>query len=228
MKHTVFLVGLLALTTSAVEADLRYKTTLEVRTPAAGLTAVMPPAETVMMIKADTIRIEHTHGAARSVLLIRPDGQFLLDLDAGTYQRIAAIQDILRPRSTAPTTFRRTGEWMTILGLQAERVEVAMSVPVPIAPPPGFPTVIPMTGELWVSDAYRPYARSISRTMDLSGAATSGLEGIVLRQVVRNAQFGIEIEHVVTELSEAPIAAEMFELPEGFRVIDPAARPSEP
>ena len=228
MKHTVFLVGLLALTTSAVEADLRYKTKLEVRTPAAELTAMMPPAETVMLIKADTIRIEHAQGAGRSVLLIRPDGQFLLDLDARTYQRIPEIQAALRPAATVPPTFRRTGEFMTILGLQAERVEVAMSVPVPITPPPGFPTVLPLTGELWVSDSHRPYARSISRAIGVWGAPTSGLEGIVLRQVVRNAQFGIEIEHLVTELNEAPIAAEMFELPEGFRVIDPAGRPSEP
>jgi hypothetical protein len=136
------------------------------------------------------------------------------------------MQAVLTSRTTAVSpSFRRTGEFMTILGLRAEHVEVTMSVPVPITPPPGLPTVLSMTGELWVSDAYRAYSRSISRAIGLSGALTPELEGIVLRQVVRNAQFGIEIEQVVTELIEAPLAAEMFEVPDGFRVIGPAARP---
>ena len=224
MKNILVSVCLLGLCSSTVEADLRYKAKLEVRTPAAESKAAMPSAETVMLIRADTIRIEHPQG----VLLIRPDGQFLLDLVARTYRRIPELQAILAPPVTAPPTFRRTGDFMTILGLQAERVEVTMVVSIPITPPPGFPTALTMTGELWMSDAYRPYAKSISRAIGLSGAPAVELEGIVLRQVVRNVQSGLEIEHLVTELSEAPIPAEMFELPEGFRVIAPAGHPSEP
>jgi hypothetical protein len=112
-----------------------------------------------------------------------------------------------------------------MLGLRSERVEVTMSLPLPITPPPGLPTVVSMTGELWIADAYRAYARNISRATGSSSAIPSGIEGIVLRQVVRNTQLGIEIEHLVTELIEAPVAAEMFEVPDGFRsVIGPAGR----
>jgi hypothetical protein len=226
MKHIILSLGLLALASAAAEADLRYKMRLEVRTPAAELKAVLPSGETVMLIKADTIRIEHAQGAARSVLLIRPDGRFVLNLEARTSWRIPETTALLTPPATAASsTFRRTGELKTILGLQAERVEVTMAVPVPTTLLRGFPAVLPMTGELWLSDAYRPYATSISRAFGLPGAPTPALEGIVLHQVVRNAQFGIEIEHVVTELIEAPLAAEIFELPEGFRVIGPAGRP---
>lgn len=225
MKHILLPVCLLGLSISNAEADLRYRTRLEVRTPSE-LKAAMPPAETVMLIKGDAIRIEHAQGAVRSVLLIRPDGQFVIDLNARTYWRIPELQAVLTPPATAASpTFRRTGESTIILGLQAERVEVTMSLPLPVTPPPGFPTLLPMTGELWVADAYRPYAKSISRAIGLSRSLTSGLEGIVLRQVMRNAQFGIEIEHVVTELIETPVAAETFELPQGFRVIGPAGRP---
>ena len=224
MRHTILSIGLLALSSATAEADLLYKTRLEVRTPSAELKAAIAPAESVMLIKGNAIRIEHAQGAARSVLLIRPDGQFVLHLDARTYWRIPESQALATiPATAASPAFRRTGEFTTILGLRAERVEVTMSVSVPVTLP-GFPAVLPMTGELWLSDAYRPYAKSISRAMGVSGAPAAGLEGIVLRQVVRNAQFGIEIEHVVTELREADLAAELFELPEGFRVIGPDGR----
>jgi hypothetical protein len=170
-----------------------------------------------MFIKGDAVRVEQVGGAARSVLLIRPEGQFALDLEARTYWRIP--QESMPTASTAatPPAFRRTGEFTTILGLRAERVEVTMSLPLPVTPPPGLPTVVSMTGELWIADAYRAYAGNIGRAMGSSSAVPPGIEGIVLRQVVKNAQLGIEIEHLVTELIEAPVAAEMFEVPEGFR-----------
>lgn len=226
MKHILLSIGLLAFSGSIANADLHYRMRVHVRSASAQLKEALPAGETIMLVKGDSIRVEQVSGAARSVLLMRPDGQFVLDLDARTYWRIPETQAVLTSPATAPSpTFRRTGEFTTILGLRVERVEVTMSVPVPITPPPGFPTVLPMTGELWVSNAYRPYVRSVSRAIGLSGAPTSGLEGIVLRQVVRNAQFGIEIEHVVTELTETPLADEMFELPDGFRVIGPGGRP---
>lgn len=229
MRHVLLVICLLALSSATVDADLRYRMRLEVRTPFTELKAAMPSADTVMLIKGNAIRIEHTQGAVRSVLLIRPDGQFVLDLDARTYWRTPDIQAVLTSRGAAASPiFRRTGEFTSILGLRAERVEMTISVPLPITPPPGLPTVLPVTGELWVADAHRPYAKSISRAIELAGGPASGLDGIVLRQVVRDAQFGIEIEHVVTELIETPLGDEMFELPEGFRVIGPAGRQQEP
>jgi hypothetical protein len=122
--------------------------------------------------------------------------------------------------------FRRTGDFTTILGLRAERVEVDMSMPMPIAPPPGVPTALRMTGELWLADAHRTYAANINRAMGVSDPVQHGMEGIVMRQIVRNAQFGIEIEHLVVELVEAPVSQELFEVPEDFRNLsDPAGRP---
>lgn len=226
MKHVFLSICFFGLAASAADADLRYRTRVEARTTSAGLNAAMPAGEMVMLIKGDAIRIEQERGATRSVLLIRPDGQFVLDFNARTYWRMPDTLAALTHSGAAdPPTLRRTGEMATILGLRAERVEVTMSVPLPIPPPPGMPSVVPMTGELWVADAHRSYATNISRAIGRSGAAPPGIEGIVLRQLVRNARLGIEIEHTVTEIIEAPVAAEMFELPEGFRrITDPAAR----
>lgn len=229
MKHVFLSICFLGLSTSVAHADLRYRTRVEVRA-SAELKAALPAAETVMLIRGDAIRVEQVQGAARSVLLIRPDGQFLLDPDARTYWPIPEMQAVLTASATAASpTVRRTGEFTTILGLQAERVEVTMSLPLPITPPAGNPTVVPMTGELWLSDAHRDYAKNINRALGPSGTVTPGIEGIVLRQIVRNVRLGIEIEHIVTELIEAPVAAEMFEVPEGFRRINgPAGRRKEP
>ena len=99
MKHIFVSVCVLSLSATA-EADLRYTTRLEVRMPAEFKLAT-PPIETVMLVKDDTIRIEHTQGTARSVLLIRPDGQFVLNLDQGTYRRIPDVQAVLSPRAAA-------------------------------------------------------------------------------------------------------------------------------
>src|SRR5688500_8398953 len=192
----------LGVSSSAADADLRYKMRIEVRAASAALHAAMPAGETVMLVRGDAVRIEQQRGAVRSVLLLRPDGQFALDLGARTYWRIPQESVLTASPSATPLTFRRTGEFTTMLGLRAERVEVTMSLPLPITPPPGFPTALSMTGELWIADAYRAYANNIGRAIGSSSAAPAKMDGIVLRQVVRNAQLGIEIEHLVTELIE--------------------------
>jgi hypothetical protein len=225
MKSILLSICLLSLSTAIAEADLRYRIRVDVRSTSAQVKEALSASETVMLIKDDAVRVEQVGGPVRSVLLMRPDGQFVVDLEARTYRQIPP-EGVLAPSAAAtPPAFRRTGEFATMLGLRAERVEVTMSLPLPVTPPPGLPTVVSMTGELWIADAYRNYARSISRAIGSSGIVPSGIEGIVLRQVVRNARLGIEIEHLVTELIEAPVAAEMFEVPEGFRrVTGPAGR----
>jgi hypothetical protein len=223
VKALLLSLCLLALSSAVAEADLRYRLRVDVRVTSAQLNEALPAGETVMLIKGDAVRVEQVGGATRSVLLMRPDGQFALDLEARTYRRIPRENALIVPATAPPSVFRRTGEFATMLGLRAERVDVTMSLPLPVTPPPGLPTVVSMTGELWIADAYRDYAGNISRAIGSSSAVPSGIEGIVLRQVVRNAQLGIEIEHLVTELIEAPVAAEMFEVPDGFRDVTGSA-----
>jgi hypothetical protein len=206
-------------------ADLRYRLRIEVRTAAAEISSAVPPVETVMLVRGDAIRLEQVGSGTKLVLLFRPDGQFVLDTDARTYSQIPDLP-IRAPGAAAPSaTFRRTGDFTTILGLRAERVELSMSLSLPMTPPPGVPTVLPVVGELWVADAYRDYAANIIRAAARAGVAVPEIEGIVLRQVVRNAQLGIEIEQRVTEIVETAASPRMFEIPEGFRrLTDPAGR----
>ena len=219
MKTLLLSICFLAFSSAVANADLRYTMQVHVRVASPQLKDAPPAVETIMLIKGDAVRVEQVGGAARSVLLMRPDGQFVLDLEARTYWRIPQEYALTASAAASPPAFKRTGEFTTMLGLRAERLDVTMSLPLPFTPPPGLPTVVSMTGELWIADAYRAYARNISRAIGASGAVPPGIEGIVLRQVVRNPKLGIEIEHVVTELIEAPVAAEMFEVPEGFRNI---------
>jgi hypothetical protein len=205
-------------------ADLRYRIRIAVRTAVPGVNSAMPPVEMMMLISGDAIRVEQVGSGTKLVLLFRPDGQFVLDTEAETYSQIPELPT-RAPGSADPSTFRRTGDFATILGMQAERVEVSMSLPLPMTPPPGVPTVVPVAGELWVADAYRHYAANIIRAAGGLGVQVPEIEGIVLRQVVRNAQLGIEIEQRVTEILETPASPGMFEIPEGFRrLTDPAGR----
>ena len=238
MRFTLATTLLLALLTSAVQADLRYTTRMEVRrTPtavpdtapelAAVLGALMPSGDTRIFMRADAMRIEQGIGPARTVVLTRPDGQFVLYPASQTYMRLPELRnDAARAQTPAPV-FRRTGEFATILGLRAERVLVTMTLAFPGIPPPGVPSSMTMEGELWLSDAYSTEARGLQTLMG-AVAPPGGPEGMVLRQVLRNAQMGYEMEMQVTELVEGPIDPALFELPAGYRRVDTPLIPEPP
>ena len=215
----------------AAYADLRYTTRVEVRRTAtsaespnaaaidAVLQALMPPGETRTFVTGDAIRIEQTSGTTRSVVLLRSGGQFIVYPDSRAYWRIPTLGDLLGdPRSTPQATFRRTGEFNTMLGVRTERIQVTLPIVLPVTPPAGFPTRMTLEGEAWVADAYREEARGVQKALRPT-VLPPGVEGMVLRQVLRNAEFGYEIESTVVELVEAPLAPDMFLIPDGYREI---------
>ena len=51
---------------------------------------------------------------------------------------------------------------------------------------------------------------------------------MVLRQVLRNAQMGYEMEMQVTELVEGPLDPALFEVPAGYRRVDTPLIPEPP
>ena len=212
-------------------ADLRYTTRVEVRRTSTALRpdaaaidallqALMPTGETRTFVSGGAIRIEQTIGTTRSVVLMRSDGQFVVYPDVQAYWRIPTPGGLLADsRSSGHTTFRRTGEFITMLGVRAERIPVTLPIALPVTPPAGFPTRMTFEGELWVADAYRAEARGIQNTLGLT-VLPPGVEGMVLRQVLRNAEFGYEVESTVVELDEAPIPPDMFIVPAGYREIN--------
>jgi hypothetical protein len=213
---------------STVQADLRLKTRVDVRrTPTATGTAAdlgavfqtaMPSGETLMLVSGAAVRVEQSKERSRLILLFRPNEQIILDPQARTYTRVPQLRDALSAAAQLPPpTLLRTGEYQMVLGLRAERVEMAVIVPLPLAVP-GFPTVVRMTGDLWVTDAHRAYGRTLQKIMPLpTSVPRVEIEGMVLRQTLRNAEVGIEISYEVTELIEGPIAPQLFDLPPGYR-----------
>ena len=229
-----------ALCTSIVHADLRYTTRVDVRRTAsaaaepvpgelaAALNTLMPPGETRIFVRADAMRLEQAVGARPTVVLIRPDGQFVLYPDLQRYVRMPLPGSPVLPDRTRAPSVRRSGEFATILGLRAERIFVSMALALPITPPAGFPTTMTLEGELWLSDAYGAEAVGLRTLMGPVPIAPDGLEGMVLRQVLRNAQLGYEIETQVTELVEGPVSAELFEIPAGYRPVEKPVMPDPP
>ena len=155
-----------------------------------------------------------------------PAGRFILYPDSHTYWRMPALGDLVADSLTAPApAFARTGEFVTMFGVRAERILVTLPVVLPVTPPAGVPARMTFEGELWVADAYRAEARGVQKALDSIASLTSGVEGMVLRQRLRHAESGYELESTVVELSDAAIIPDMFRVPPGYRQVTRAAGP---
>ena len=228
----------LAVCAPAAHADLRYTTRVEVRRTSGGaagpdaaaidvwLQALMPPGETRTFVGGGAIRIEQMMGTTRAIVLMRPDGQFVVYPDLRAYWRVATPGKLLADsRATAQTTFRRTGEFITMLGVRAERIPLTLPIVLPLTPPAGFPTRMTFEGDIWVADVYREEARGLQKALGVT-VFPPGIEGMVLRQVLRSAELGYEVESTVVELVDGPISPDMFVVPLGYRELNQPAAPS--
>jgi len=236
MKRILLAASLVATATPVAHADLRYTTRVEVRaTPlptasdpafaavGAMLRTMMPPGDSRTLVKGSAVRIEQGDGASATVVLMRPDGTVILDSNTQTYWRAPSLSAFATGAASAPqATFRRTGEFATIMGLRAERILFTMPMHLPVTPPPGVATVMTMDGEMWLASAFTAYAKAVAQATGVTPAGRRDLpDGMVLRQVMRNAQFGYEVEYVVTDLAEAPLASALFEIPDAYRERSP-------
>lgn len=225
---------LLAIDSPVARADVRFTTRVVVRQlstakpnagPATAPPGLLSPGEAKTFISGNAIRIEQMAGTVQSVVLIRPDGQFILFPDSQTYLPAPVLDN---PGGSPAPAFTRTGEFSTLLGLRCERVLVQMSVALPVTPPAGFPTRVTFEGDMWLADAYRSEGEALRKALALVTSVPAGLEGMVMRQLIRNNQLGYEIESTVTDITDGPIAAGMFEIPNGFRRADQPAIPGTP
>ena len=232
MKRILLAASFVATATPVAHADLRYTTRVEVRmTPVptasdpafaavgAMLRTLMPPGDSRTFVRGSAVRIEQGNGASATVVLMRPDGTVILDSNTQTYWRSPSLSALVTGAASAPqATFRRTGEFATIMGLRAERILLTLPMRLPVTPPPGVPTVMTMDGEMWLAGAFTAYTKAVAQATGVTLAGPRDLpEGMVLRQVMRNAHFGYEVEYVVTDFAEAPLAAALFEVPDAYR-----------
>ena len=207
------------------------------------LQLIVPGDPVVMtaLVGAKGTRLEYAQPTlgipAGGVVLVDPkDNMTQLNPKERTYWKTSAEEGaaMWRQLGIEPViTHKRTGEFATIAGLRAERIAFEWRMAFPLPPdeaqslPPGAPTAMTMSGELWVAvDRYQQYASTAMRSQ--SGLMALGMkkllqDGIVLRSVLRSASFEeLELETIVTSIGEEPAPANAFEIPAGYKQV---ARP---
>jgi hypothetical protein len=184
---------------------------------------------TVMMGVAGT-RVEYNQAytmvPAGGVTLVKPDGgMVVLDPSKKTYWRMS------RPDLSAlktDVTIRRTGERDTIVGVPTERAMLAIRVPIPTPAgaqlPPGLPTELVVSGEAWLADRYKDYAR---QSAGLAGIISLGLdrmasEGLPMKSILRGQMFGDQqIASTITDIAEVALAPGALDIPSGYTEVPP-------
>ncbi len=236
---------LLAVAASPAAADLRYTTHIETRKaeaaqpvdPMMGMIGAMlasrfPSGDMKMTVGDAATRVEFVNALgpvpAGGVLLMRSGSTVILNPADHTYWTARAPAALV-PGSTAPAiTTKRTGESETIAGLRTERVAFGLSMALPLPPgvqlPPGFPTTFTMDGDMWVADQFKAYASSLNAIANqlFPGIGIGGLaqDGLVVRQVTRSPMFGgNELVFSVSDVTEGPVTAELFQIPAGYKEV---------
>ena len=233
-------------------AELRYITTTETRmiqtsappSPILGLVggmlvARMPAGSTTTTVGAGGVRMEFPMAMgmfpAGSVLLLRGGSIAVLNPQDMTYWNLSDVQSGAGLQLTPKVTTVRTGQFAMVAGLRAERSTFTMSIDLPIpanmALPPDIPRTITMEGEIWIADQFKEYAAVMAAA---GNAMAAGLgigalpqDGLVVRQITRNALLGYEIEITLSDIQNIPDAPALFQIPAGFREV-PVPRPALP
>jgi hypothetical protein len=241
MKTALFLCVLASIPTQA-SAELKYTIHMAVRKTdapavqpnnpiiamiAEGLIKQLLPAgsaDVVYTIGARGARIEYLQAAMGqaegSINLSRPDGTFVvMNPKEQTYWKMASGAPAMLRGEAVVTP---TGQSETIAGLKCEVAAFEWKTAARGNGPPDFPALA-MTGDTCVlKEQFQKYAE-LSMKGKIGGTlAAIGLDkltegGIVLRQTMRMA--GVELASVVTSIGEEEVAADIFEIPPGYKEI---------
>jgi hypothetical protein len=236
---------LIAVAVSPAAADLRYTTHIETRKvesaqpidPMMGMIGAMmasrfPTGDMKMTVGEAGIRVEFVNALgpvpAGGVMLIRDGSTVILNPVERTYWMTGRITPAIPASSTPTVTAKRTGEFETLAGVRTERVAFGLSMPLPLPAgiqlPAGFPTTFSMDGDMWVADQFKAYAASLNAIANtlFPGMGIGGLaqDGLVVKQITRSPMFGgNELVFTVADVMETPAAAEVFQIPEGFKEV---------
>jgi hypothetical protein len=252
MKRIVAAAVLLGACVAPLRAELKYTMRIEARPSsvpappstnpmlgmigAAVVGSMAPPGglEMTVTVGERGTRVEYAKDylivPAGGATIVRPDGSMIVTNPAArTYWQMAK-PDLSGLGATPVVTVRRTGEFSTVAGTRAERASMEIRVPLP-APagaqlPPGIPTEMVLTGDVWLADQYRQYSKMSSGTMGASalGMDAMAAEGFVVRSIMRGEILGNqEIEAAVSNLAELAVPAELFGVPAGFTEVPPPA-----
>ena len=183
-------------------------------------------ADSTITVSDRAVRIERE--PAGTVEIIRQDRDTVfLNLSAKTYWTLPN-----RPRTTslpglaARLSWKRTGQSESIAGVQAEQIvfEVAM-IPEDrrFATLLGEPVILSAHGEVWMAAQYARYARMAAAVAPqvlsvFPTLAELADHGAIVRSIVVSELLGpVEIESVVTHISEEPLAPNVYDVPAYYR-----------
>jgi hypothetical protein len=253
MVKKLFVVAAVLLTVVVpLRADVRYTLHMEVRQASSGggdqlsmmmgamLTQMFPPGGVDQLVVSGPlgVRTEQKQAFAGMpaglITIVKADGQtFMLDPAAKTYSK----QPIVPAEASAAMAgmkpdikVTKTGKFETIEGMKAERVDMAMSMPMPgmdaatlAQMPPGFPTKIDLKMEMWVTDAIKQPAGAASMTeslmkqfgltdvKDLNDGRTM-IKGVM-------SMMGIEMVFTTKGFSNEAAPASLFEIPKDYKEV---------
>lgn len=176
---------------------------------------------------------------AGTVTLVQPDGTVtMLNPAEKTYWK-AGVQgpaSAMKAAGLAPqVTVTPTNETETVAGVSCQKSTFAMKMDLPIPEAaraslgPDFPASLDFTGDTCATTTeFQKYSDIASKNQVTGMFAAMGLDklasgGIVLRQTIRLG--AVELRSVVTEIAEQDVAPTAFEIPEGYKEVQPPAGP---
>ncbi|HEV3216056.1 MAG TPA: hypothetical protein VGZ27_10060 [Vicinamibacterales bacterium] len=193
------------------------------------------PADSIYWLSDKGTRIELTKAnvmmPAGSVMLHLADGTMaILNPKDRTYWKIPVAQMmpqmmIALSQMKPDVSFVHSGEFATIAGVRAEHITSRTTIDLPAPPPgapipPGMPTSITMSADLWMADAYANYSALASAPAAMMGLDVLVPPGFMVKSVMRISMIpAYEIEWVVTEIKEEPAPADTFEIPADYTEI---------
>ena len=187
-------------------------------------------ADLTITVSDGAVRVEHEPGGTAEI--IRHDrGTVLLSPAAKTYWSVPnRPRNASLPGLSARLSWKRTGVFETIAGAQAEQIVFKVTM-IPtdqrFAKMLGEPIMFGAHGEVWVAAQYGRYGRMAAAIAPqvLSVFPTLvelGEHGLIVRSTIVSELLGpIEIESVVTHISEASLAPSLYDVPSDYRKVPP-------
>ncbi len=179
---------------------------------------------------------------AGSVVLQRLDGTSV-GFEAKTQTWWKMVDPLSDPKavemlasSKPEVTTKRTGDFVTVAGLKAEHVSLAMRMALPRPPeaaqlPPQLIAMIPKEikaeGNVWVTDAHSKYKNAMTRAFVAGPLLTIGLDkplndlqGLMVRLVMNVSLLaGWELETLASKVVEEDVPDSVFDVPAGYKEI---------
>jgi hypothetical protein len=198
------------------------------------------PIETTIYVSDKATRTEYVKGGTGqyhegTTTLLMADGTFVVmsptdrtywkapPQSAGATAQLAGIQ----PQVASVAT----GESKAIAGVNAKRTTFDISIDLPIPEPiksqlpPGFPSSITMSGDVWLATSpFEKYLPILSKNAEAMGAQL-GLGkvlagGIPMEAVIRSAAFGDQqLEVHVTSIADETVASSLFDIPADYKEV---------